>query len=289
MNTAAFLKHSNEGTRSPFVARLFLGMLEIRNLLELGNIDPRNKQISRQQFDKFHFSLFLALHAARDAAFEIIETISNHTESLAKGQIVTIQQNAFTVNGTVDFKLNQAVGKLLDHGSIAFKDRLQEIVRCLYDLDIGFLYQRQDNYEKGLADFRENVSSEFADYLGNVRTAWLHEFQELRNDREHKGWTLGQVQYLFSPPEKVTAVFPELGKLQVDEYARRSANRICLFVENVIAYGFQIFNRSPIFLVEIPKEMRDPSNCQRFRAAPKGMPGFGQPWQLIFKDDLDFV
>lgn len=289
MNTAAFLKHSNEGTRSPFIARLFLGLLEIRNLLELGNANPRNKQIARQQFDKFHYPLFMALQATRDAAVEIIETVSNHKDALAAGQIVTIQRNTFAVNQTIDFKLNQAVGKLLDHGLIASKDRLQKIIPYLYDLDIGFLYQKPSRYDEGIANFRENVNSEYADYLKYVRTVWLHEFQELRNEREHQGWTLGRVDYLFNPPDKVTAMFPEVGNLPVDEFALRSVNRICLFVENVIAYGFQISRRSPIFLVEISEEMRDPSNCQRFTAVPKNMPGFSQPWQLVFKDELDFV
>ena len=72
MNSIALLKRFNEGTNSPFIARLFLGLLDIRDLLEAGNIDPRNKQISRHQFDKLHYPLFLALKATKDAAVEII-------------------------------------------------------------------------------------------------------------------------------------------------------------------------------------------------------------------------
>ena len=282
-------KVSGEGTSSPFTARLFSGMLELRNLLVLSNTNPLNYPITREEFDKLYNPIFLAMQATKDAAQRILEIIESHKTGISTGRLVKFQKDAFAILETVDNRLGQELGKLLDNGIIAAKDQIQHFLKQLFNIDISFLYhQKEIGYKNGITALRSKGEGLYAEYLEQVRGAWLKEFQDLRNKREHEGWTLRPVEYIYFPPVDIQAIFPNVLGDPIDVFARRSANRVLLFVENVIAYGFQLSGRLPVYLVEIPIDQRDPGNCRRFQAMPK-MPGFGEIWRISYQDEFDFI
>lgn len=280
-------KVSNEGTSSPFIARLFVGVLEIRDLFAMGNDFPPNPEISKGRFDELYKPIFEALEATRDTATSIMKITEDHAVEITKGQIVKFQANAYEVNKSVDNSLRQELGKLLDQGVIASKDGIQKIQKELLGHDIGFLYQKVGTYERGKTSLRSTGHSGFADYLEQVRDVWLESFLKIRNDQRHEGWTLDSVSYHLVAPNQVQVTFPKISGTDLSEFARNSANRVLLFIENVIAYSFQSSGRSPIILQEIPEHERDPANKTRFRAVPN-LPEFS-PWRITFEDGKDFV
>jgi hypothetical protein len=285
---SGFIKIYNEGTNSPFMARLFAGILELRELIILGNTNPLNREVTREEFDKLYDPIFRALKACRDAAKEIIRTVESYEQKIANGDFVELQDNAFNIKASIDDLLQQELGKLLDNGSIAAKDSLQKLLRQIFEIEIGFLYQKAPGYQKGIGVLRANNETLFADYLQKVREKWLQDFLSLRNQRHHGSWTLERTKYQFYPPKKIQVVLPNIQGLPVHEYARISANRVILLVENLIAYGFQKSRRSPIYITEIPLEHRELNNPRRFKAMLRSL-NYEPEWEIWFVDSCDFI
>ncbi len=121
-----------------------------------------------------------------------------------------------------------------------------------------------------------------------IRSNWLWVFIGLRNDREHKGWTPNRVNYHFTSASNIRILIPEVNNKPIDEYSRISANQIFLFVENVMAYGFQVSERIPVYLVEIPQKQRDTYDNKRFRADPVNL-GHEEKWEIEYKEEFDFI
>ncbi len=160
-----FIKRFDEGTDPIFIARLFAWMLELRDLLVMGNTNPQNRQISSQEFDKLYDPLLRAMKSVYDAANLIINMIEEHKNGISSGSLVEFHDGSFTISETIDEKINQEFGKLLDNGVIAVKDRIQLILRQIYDLDIGCVYQKQDNFNAVIVELRKNNKNELANYL----------------------------------------------------------------------------------------------------------------------------
>ncbi len=130
----------------------------------------------------------------------------------------------------------------------------------------------------------------FAEYLTKVRENWLSDLLTLRNQREHQGQRLDNINYSLGSGTSVRVTLPSILNLPVDQFARYTANRILLFIENTIAYAVQrkIMSGFPISIVEIPPESRDASTPLRFRLSPNGLDS-SLPWRVSYRDDLDFA
>lgn len=228
----------------------------MRDLLILGNTNPQNRQISQKEYDRLYHPLFQAMKATKESAQDISRIISLHEEGISSGNLVDINNNSFSIRESIDDELNQELGMLLDNGVISAKNLLQNFLKKIYGINIGFLYQEHNGFRKGKDALRVQGEYEFAKYLEQVRSSWLEEFIFLRGLKHHEGWTLDPVDYSFVTPKTVSVTFPKVNDVQVDEYAIRSANRIILFIETSIAYGFQTSKRVPIYLIEIPMEKR---------------------------------
>lgn len=72
-------KAYDEGTGSPFMARLFLGVLKIRE--QLYGSDRKK----RDDFDRAYESILMNLHSARAAAKEIRDLVQNHRSEISQG------------------------------------------------------------------------------------------------------------------------------------------------------------------------------------------------------------
>lgn len=283
-------KVSDEGSSSPFVARIFMSPLEFRDFLLSARFTDEALFKARADFDKKFTPMLDAAQATRDAAREAILLVNSHRFKIASRRIVKIYNNQYDILETIDTPLNQAVDKTIIQGTVAIKTGLQNLLSDFLDLKIGFIFQKPKPFEKGILEFRKAGENDFADYLIRVRESWLAELMALRNKREHEGQKLDNINYGLIGGTTVAVTFPSVLNFSVDQFARYTANRILLFIENTMAYAFQrIVGRAiPISLVEIPPEQRDPSNPQRFRLSPNGLDS-SLPWRISYRDDLDFV
>ncbi len=283
-------KASDEGTSSPFQARLFFGMLELRDQLFLLGSDYPEKAEKARKFNQSFRPVLEAAHATRDAALEVIALIDAHTKAIAEGRAIQFRNNQIDILETIDVPLGQSVDKLIDQSVVAVKTGLQKMLKELLNLDIGFLFQKETSFAAGIANLISGGEEALANYLEAVRKTWLSDLLKLRNDHEHHGWNLGGLQYQVTEQSMLVIKLPIVLGLPVDKFARYTANRVLLFIENMLAYAMQrnLSDWYPVYLSEIPIEQRDPKNVQRFRLSAKGL--YELPtWELKFQDSMDFI
>lgn len=288
MSPVQLVKVSDEGSGSPFMARIFMGLLEFRDqrfLMGLGDSEHGSRQ---DHFDRMFQPMLDAAQATRDAALEIKVLIDAHLKEITDGTAVRFRPGQYEILRTIDSKLSQTVDKLIDQSIVATKTGLQSNLKDPLRLDIGFFFQRDAAFSAGISDLRTAGESDLATYLEEVRDGWHSALQDLRTQHEHEGWSLPRVQYSLTAPSQVSVSLPEVLGSPVDRFARETANRVLLFVENMMVYSLECQSNHPIFVVEIPGAQRDPVNPQRFRLAPRGLDSSPQ-WRIDFRDDMDFV
>jgi len=282
-------KVSNEGTSSPFISRLFMGMLEFRDQLFLLSAKGEERLIKQDHFDKQFKPMIDAAQASRDAAINIQEMIVSHFDAIQNGNAVRYRGNQYDILETIDIPLSQAVDLLLDQSIVATKAGLQNILKDPLKMDIGFFFQNKNLFNQGVGNLRASSENNLAQYLHDVRNSWHEELQDLRVQHEHKGWSLKNIEYQLIEKSGLLLSLPIILGMSVNDFAIKTANRVLLFIENMMVYAMQRYcYQYPIFVVEISKEKRDPANPQRFRLAPKGL-DTSPPWVIAYSDDLDFI
>lgn len=282
------IKVSDEGSSSPFIARIFFGMLKFRDQLYLPTIRDADQSAAKHHFDRRFKPMLEAAQGARDAAVEINRLVSSHLNGVFSGQVVRIRENQYDILSIIDNPLSQAVDKLIDQSVVAIKTGLQALLRDPLGLEIGFLFSKDVPFQAGIDELRATGETRFAEYLERARESWLEPILQLRADHEHHGWSLASVQYQLASPSSVEVAMPKVLGLPVQKFARLSANRVLLFIEDTVVYAMQRRCRYPIDIVEIPTIARDPSDPQRFQLAPRGLDP-SPAWAITYSDDQDFV
>jgi len=281
-------KVSDEGSTSPFMARIFMGILEFRDQLYLLSTHGAQRNRKQDEFDMRFKPVLEASQATRDAAVEGLNVLKNHVQRIEEGEVVRFRKNQYDILENVDANLSQEVDKLVDQGIVAIKSGLQDMLRELFDLDIGFLFQNDQRFADGTAELRSNGEQELADYLVDIRQTWLSNLQDLRNRHEHHGWSLDPLAYRMTEPNKVRVHLPSVDGVAVDRFLKRTANRVLLFVENMLVFSMSRHIQHPIFVKEIPHHARNPIDPKRFALAPRGLDK-SQQWVISFADGNDFV
>jgi hypothetical protein len=281
-------KVSDEGSSSHFVARLFMGMLEFRNQLFLLGAEGPQLETMRGNFDKQYTPIYEALQAIRDAAIKVRDLVYFHLHAIKIGKAIKIGSNQYDILEVIDVPLSEAIDQLIDQSIIATKSGLQTMLKDQLNLEIGFFFQQEKEFKKGIENLQALGETDLAQYLQNIRDYWHSQLQELRVQHEHKGWSLKRLNYRLSGPQSVIVDLPIVLDMPVNEFAIKTANRILLFVENMMVYAMQRHCQFPIFVAEIPKESRDFRNPQRFRLAPRGLDP-SQPWVITYREDMDFI
>jgi hypothetical protein len=288
---AHMIKIRDEGSSSPFYARIFMGIPQLRSQLFLFGVGNSNHERAQSIFDSKFKPLLDSTEAVRDASLEIISLTKTHNDEITSGKCVEFRKNYYSILKSIDSELSQAVDKVLDQGVIATKTALQSILKYPLDLDIGFFFQQDSKFNLGLSNLESSGELRLTSYLEDVRTIWHSDLQKLRSKHEHHGWSLNNVKYELVAPSKIKPIFPYVLGSPVDDFVRQTANRILAFVENIMVYAMQRYavqRNSPVFVVEIPSKERDPQNPLRFRVALNRFDK-STPWQPIYSEVSDFV
>jgi hypothetical protein len=264
-------KVSNEGTSTPFIARLFLGILKLRDVIMSGP-DEKNK------FDTLYDIVLSSLRTARKSTQRITELWQEHSRMVTSGEIARLQNQMIHIEESIDEELRREVESFVIAAGRTIKEGMQKFTAAA-QVDIGFLFQKQAAFEAGLANL-EITDPALADYLQQTRR-WSECLQNCRNSIEHKGWILGRVTYS-REANTIKAIQPTISGQSVTDFVSFAFDRVACFVEELSAFCVQRQVPEGITIAEIPLAERPEEAPERFQVtlARGGLP----PWQIGYHE-----
>lgn len=246
-------KMGDEGSSSPFIARLYIGVLEIRDRV-FDEVKRRNA------FDKAYESAMTALSDARATAKQIHDLVHSHISKVATGEAARLRGKAIHVDG-IDKELRKHTADFLTSAGRSLKQGMQSVAKDL-GLEIGFFFKDAKQFHKGLQKLSA-TDPDLADYLREARN-WAERLNGMRNKLEHEGWTLPRVGYRENSG-KIEIVEPEVEGEPVTRFVDSILDRLCCFVEEVTMYGLTRQLDPAIAVAEVPRTERDAAIPKRFR------------------------
>jgi len=246
-------KLADEGSASPFMARLFMGLLRLRDV-----VYP--DAAARESFDKAFDFVPTSLVDARETAKEIADLWTTHVQKVHSGEIVRRDGQAIHIGENIDKELRKHVEHFMNAAVRVLKQGMQNLTAEL-GVNIGFMFKKHSAFEKGIAAVKQNDPL-LAEYLEKSRV-WSERLVNSRNDLEHNGWILPRVTYS-SAGSHVAAMEPNIAGQRVTEFVQSMLDRLCCFVEDVSAHCLQ--QRMPPFITirELQPRERRPEAPERF-------------------------
>ena len=263
-------KLADEGSASPFMARLFMGLMRLRDAVYS---DP----VTRESFDKAFDFVPTSLFSARSTTKEICELWAGHALKVATGKVVRHQGVAIHIDESIDKELRRQVEHFLNSSARVIKQGMQGLTTHL-GIDIGFMFKQQPAFERGIAALKA-TDPLLAKYLEKIRQTWSEQLIKSRNDLEHNNWSLPRVTYDISGAN-IVAVEPLIAAQPVTEFVQGMLDRVCCFVEDVTAHCIQKKMPAQITIAEIPLAKRRPEAPERFQVT---LAVGGQPcWEISY-------
>jgi hypothetical protein len=258
-------KLADEGTASPFIARIYLGILRLRE-----SVYPDRSE--RDGFDKTYDYVSSALSTARSSAQAISKLWNDHSQKVEKGEVAKLVGRDIHVAENIDKELRSEIETFLNATTRCLKTGMQNIANEL-EANIGFLFQKPSAFEKGFTKLRE-TDPDLAEYLRQTRV-WSEPMLKSRIDLEHGTWVLSRVTYR-ADGNVVKAGEPSVADRPVTEFVEFTFDKLCCFVEEFTAHCLRCLMPAGITISEIPTEQRRPEAPERFRItlAHGGLPSW---------------
>jgi hypothetical protein len=247
----------NEGTSSPFVARIFMGICTMRN-------QSINDAQERDAFDAAFEALLTGLETLRSSAKEVVSLYKDFEQKVSSGEAAKIENRAIRVNASVDRELRKCTDEVISTAGRVMKDRVQAVLRAA-KMDIGFFYKQEGAFAAGIEALKK-TDPHLAEYLRQARTRWSDRMTVCRIKLEHNSWVLPKVLYQHVG-NGIRAVEPQVDGQPVTEFVQFVADRLTCFVEDVIIHAMKMRMPSGISITEIPLAQRNPTIVERFRPA----------------------
>jgi hypothetical protein len=262
-------KLADEGSSSPFMARIFLGILRLR---DAAFPDPA----TRDEFDKLYDFVISAVYNARTASQNISRMWDEHVRKIKSGEVVHQRGTHIQITETIDKDLRREVESFLNAGTRALKTGMQNLGKSL-NVDIGFLFRKPESFEKGIAGL-EKTEPELAEYLRRTRL-WSEPLLKSRNDLEHEAGVLSRVTYT-PAGNGVAATEPVVAGIPVTQFVGHSFDRLICFVEEFAVHCLKRQLPPGIAITELALADRLAEAPERFRVtlASGGLP----PWWVAF-------
>ena len=263
---------SDEGTRTPIVARAFLGILKLREAAIV-------KQPDRDSFDTAYQIIYNELLDLRDAAAAINKIWNDHRAKIISGEVVRRNGQHIEITESIDRQLKSEVSNFFIIGARIIKNNMQTLMKN-QGIDVGFLFQQDQAFQKGVTTLR-TTEPHLADYVAQVRQ-WSGPLIKIRIDIEHGTWSLPKVTCAYDK----TPIEPEqlkMNDIPVCDYANLIYDRVACLVEELTAYCLQKKLPAGITIEEIPLDRRPTEAPERFRITMAGR-GVNQ-WNLTHTPD----
>lgn len=245
-------KFADEGSSSPFMARLLMGMMRIRDIIY--------DDTKRDNFDTPFDVVSSSVMNARTTAKEIASLWEVHARRVSSGEIAKLQGQTIRIDESIDKELRKEVENFLNAAVRALKQGMQNLAAEL-KVDIGFMFRQQEAFDRGIAALHATDPA-LAVYLRQTR-AWSERLVQSRNDVEHNGWMLPHVNY-DNTGKEITPVEPEISGQPVTQFVKFMLDRLCCFVEEFTAHCLQMRMPPQITITEIPLANRLKEAPERF-------------------------
>lgn len=263
-------KVADEGSSSPFMARMYIGILGLRD-----QVIPAG--LEREGFDKAYEPVLSALESGRESAKELTNALETHRQRLANGTIAQRRGDTVQITENIDRTLRREVETFLSAGVRAIKDGQQRLFKRL-GVDIGFLFREEGSFLRGMEALRASDPL-LADYLLATRRGWSEQFVLARNDL-HSHWTLPRIEYPRAVDGTITMREPIIAGLPISTFVTTMLDHVLCFVEETTMYALKGRLPQLITLREIPLGDRRPEIPERFRISL--LAGGNPPWQLTY-------
>ncbi len=272
---------ADEGTAEPYVARLWSGLFEIRDIL-LRHLarDDRDFELRRRRFDDLYTPVLDAMGSARKHARRISELVEGHRAKIDSGAIVSHQANAVQIDESISAPLQEAFANFI-FASVRAAKLHQDLLKYL-GLDIGFLFAKEANFQARIGELRQRGQDVLAGYLVATRAGWSDKLINKRNDLEHEGWRLPDVRYRPGPSGEPQMLEPEVDGVAVSAWTAEMLPHVLAFVEDMGAYCVQEGLGSTGALADIPEAERDPQHKKRFYFTVPALQPEAQIWKLRY-------
>jgi hypothetical protein len=247
-------KIADEGTSSAFMARIFLGVMRLRD-----GVYPDPSK--RDGFDRPYEYVTSALSSARSSAQKIVALWESHARKVGTGEIVRYQGSHIQIAENIDRELRSEIESFLNTAARALKTGMQNLSKEL-GVDIGFLFQHPDTFERRVSRLARTDPA-LSEYLRQTRL-WSEPLIKSRIDLEHGTWILPRVAY--QPSGAGTkAVEPVVAGKPISEVVQLSFDRLARFVEEFTCHCLQRNMPPGISITEIPMAKRTVEAPERFR------------------------
>ncbi len=225
-------KLADEGTSSPFIARLTLSPIKLRDVA----LPDHTKH---EAFDMAYEFVFMTAINTRATSQQIMEIIAEHNRKIFAGEIARLQGHMIHIDESIDRELRKHVEDFLNSAVRVLKQGMQNVAKTL-QLNIGFLFRETRKWSERL------ISS--------------------RNAIEHEGWVLPRVVYTENAG-RIQTEEPQISGQPVTEFVQYMMDRLCCFIEEVTAYALQAQMPDGISITEISPSQRNPQCVERFQVA----------------------
>lgn len=258
-------KLGDEGTATPFIARLMLGVMRIRDA-------AYEDTTGRLRFDELYEPVLSGLRDAREASKEIERSWREHEARVESGTIARVQGGTIYVDEHIDRSLKRDFDSFLNSAVRVVKQAMQSLTEY-HGVDIGFLFKKQSAFETGVSEL-EKTDAVLADYLKTTRR-WSEPLVLMRNDLEHGVNPSPQVTYK-DESGRVRANEPMVGAVLITDFARQALDQVCCFAEEVTIWCLKKRLPQGIDVTERPLAEREKSGPLRFYlcVTPGGLPSW---------------
>lgn len=264
-------KFAAEGTSSPFVARLMMGIMKLRDLVF-------DEPAGRERFDNTYDHVLSALMSARSSMQQIIQIWTDHVGKVISSEIIHLSGQAIHINESIDRELKREVENFINTSVRTLKQGMQNLLKEL-QADISFLFKQQSTFDARIIALK-NCDPYLAEYLQRTRIWTEPLIEELRNKGlEHGMWKLPRIEYI-PTNTGVHAKEPTILGQPMTKYVSETFDRLACLVEDLTAHCLQQQMPIGITITEVSLEDRITEAPMRFSTTvtPGGLP----KWQIKF-------
>jgi hypothetical protein len=261
-------KSGTEGASSPFVSRLMISIMEVRDAVWADDAE-------RRRFDDLYEPALSGVRGVRDAHREIVTMWAAHSAAIRDGRIVRPIGRQVHIDQSIDRPIRRELDSFLTTAVRTIKNAMQTLTAS-NGIDIGFLFRKEAAFQAGLARLALTHPT-LAAYLKRARD-WSEPLVNARNTLEHGVLQSVKVDYdLDALP--VLAREPEFEGKTITTYAAGALDRVACFVEEVTVYCLSTKLPKGVQVSEVPLIHRESEVPRRFRLSVS--PGGRWPWALI--------
>ena len=254
------IKFSDEGTSSPFPARLMLQMCELRDGIILDSD-------MRKRFDEAYGPIIDNFMETRQAISELKQLEERHRDELRNGSAAKIAANGhITITRPIEVQYRGLIKEFFLKGQMIISTIPR--VGKVFGLKTSFFFADDAKYSKGAKHLEQKWPNAILaiKHLDWARSGWYSDFNSFRNRIVHESFKFPNTTYEVDADSKVTPKFPALSDVADNcKLFEKLCECILELVEACVIFFFSTQLRGDQVIMQIPEDQRDPANVRKYR------------------------